>query len=76
MEEYEKFVQRRLSELRESVEEEEEHNNPLAASSLIRFYGRAILPPLVGAHFYYSPVNIIMSGFNVGQEDAEEVTHC
>uniref|UniRef100_A0A8C5G6G2 Uncharacterized LOC114472309 n=1 Tax=Gouania willdenowi TaxID=441366 RepID=A0A8C5G6G2_GOUWI len=48
MEDYEVFVQHRLSELRKSTEEEW---RPTAASSssssLIRFYGRAILPPLL-----------------------------
>ncbi|XP_034751383.1 uncharacterized protein si:ch73-100l22.3 isoform X2 [Etheostoma cragini] len=44
MEDYEKFVQRRLSHLRKS---EEEHSKPLPASSLIRFYGQPILPPLL-----------------------------
>ncbi|XP_034389088.1 uncharacterized protein si:ch73-100l22.3 [Cyclopterus lumpus] len=45
MEDYDAFVQLRLS-LRKS--EEEEHSAPPPASSLIRFYGRAILPPLLG----------------------------
>ncbi|XP_010743293.3 uncharacterized protein cp110 [Larimichthys crocea] len=43
MEDYDKFVQHRLCHLRES-----EHNNkPSLASSLIRFHGRPILPPLL-----------------------------
>ncbi|XP_032382403.1 uncharacterized protein cp110 isoform X2 [Etheostoma spectabile] len=44
MEDYDKFVQHRLSHLRKS---EEEHSKPLPASSLIRFYGQPILPPLL-----------------------------
>ncbi|XP_073328495.1 uncharacterized protein cp110 [Pagrus major] len=44
MEDYDKFVQHRLSYLRKS---EEEHNKPSPASSLIRFYGQPILPPLL-----------------------------
>ncbi|XP_028459618.1 uncharacterized protein cp110 isoform X3 [Perca flavescens] len=44
MEDYDKFVQHRLSHLRKS---EEGHGKPLAASSLIRFYGQPILPPLL-----------------------------
>uniref|UniRef100_A0A8C9YKL0 Uncharacterized protein n=1 Tax=Sander lucioperca TaxID=283035 RepID=A0A8C9YKL0_SANLU len=44
MEDYDKFVQHRLSHLRKS---EEEHSKPLPASSLIRFNGQPILPPLV-----------------------------
>ncbi|XP_076585274.1 uncharacterized protein cp110 [Chaetodon auriga] len=44
MEDYDKFVQYRLSHLRKS---EEEHHKPSPASSLIRFYGRPILPPLL-----------------------------
>ncbi|KAK9539772.1 hypothetical protein VZT92_002272 [Zoarces viviparus] len=44
MEDYDQFVQHCLSHLRRS---EEEHNKPRAAASLIRFYGRSILPPLL-----------------------------
>ncbi|XP_047434752.1 uncharacterized protein si:ch73-100l22.3 isoform X2 [Mugil cephalus] len=44
MENYETFVQHRLSEMKKS---EEEGGKPLPASSLIRFYGRPILPPLL-----------------------------
>ncbi|XP_036928931.1 uncharacterized protein si:ch73-100l22.3 [Acanthopagrus latus] len=44
MEDYDKFVQRHLSYLRKS---EEEYNKPSPASSLIRFYGKPILPPLL-----------------------------
>ncbi|XP_075946624.1 uncharacterized protein cp110 [Anarhichas minor] len=44
MEDYDRFVQHRLSHLRTS---KEEHHTPRAASSLIRFYGRSILPPLL-----------------------------
>ncbi|XP_041789315.1 uncharacterized protein si:ch73-100l22.3 isoform X2 [Chelmon rostratus] len=44
MDDYDKFVQHRLSRLRKS---EEEQHKPLPASSLIRFYGRPILPPLL-----------------------------
>ncbi|XP_030251787.1 uncharacterized protein cp110 isoform X2 [Sparus aurata] len=44
MEDYDKFVQHRLSYLRKS---EEEYNKPSTASSLIRFYGQPILPPLL-----------------------------
>ncbi|XP_049427676.1 uncharacterized protein si:ch73-100l22.3 isoform X1 [Epinephelus fuscoguttatus] len=46
MEDYNKFVQHRLSCLRTS---EEKHNKPPPASSLIRFYGQPILPPLLSA---------------------------
>lgn len=45
MEDYDEFVQHRLSQLRKSDEEEE--HKPSAASSLIRFYGQPILPPLL-----------------------------
>ncbi|XP_026214780.1 uncharacterized protein si:ch73-100l22.3 isoform X2 [Anabas testudineus] len=45
MEDYDTFVQHRLSQLRKS--EEEEHNKASTASSLICFYGRPILPPLL-----------------------------
>ncbi|XP_068448690.1 uncharacterized protein cp110 isoform X2 [Clinocottus analis] len=45
MEDYDTFVQHRLAHLRNS--EEEEHSALPPASSLIRFYGRAILPPLL-----------------------------
>ncbi|XP_071359503.1 uncharacterized protein cp110 [Trachinotus anak] len=45
MEDYDKFVQRCLTQLRKS--EEEEHSRPSPASSLIRVYGRPILPPLL-----------------------------
>lgn len=48
MEDHGEFVQRRLSQLRRS--DEEEHKPPPAPSS-IRFYGQSILPPLVGAEF-------------------------
>lgn len=44
MEDYDNFVQHRLFDLRKS---EEEHNKHPPASSLIRFYGQPILPPLV-----------------------------
>ncbi|XP_070684648.1 uncharacterized protein cp110 [Pempheris klunzingeri] len=44
MEDYDRFVQQQLSYLRKS---EEEHNKPSPASSSIRFYGQAILPPLL-----------------------------
>ncbi|XP_039651432.1 uncharacterized protein si:ch73-100l22.3 isoform X2 [Perca fluviatilis] len=44
MEDYDKFVQHRLSHLRKS---EEGHGKPLPASSLIRFYGQPVLPPLL-----------------------------
>ncbi|KAL6110444.1 uncharacterized protein ACO6RY_19522 [Pungitius sinensis] len=44
MEAYDEFVQHRLSHLRRS---EEKDNKPPLATSLIRFYGRAILPPLL-----------------------------
>ncbi|XP_028268364.1 centriolar coiled-coil protein of 110 kDa [Parambassis ranga] len=47
MEDYDKFVQLRLSLLSKSEEEEEEQPRPSSASSLIRFYGRPILPPLL-----------------------------
>ncbi|KAL7404256.1 hypothetical protein ABVT39_012035 [Epinephelus coioides] len=46
MEDYDKFVQHRLSCLRTS---EEKHNRPPPASSLIHFYGQPILPPLLSA---------------------------
>ncbi|XP_067354624.1 uncharacterized protein cp110 isoform X2 [Channa argus] len=44
MEDYDKFVLHRLSQLRKKTEEQ---NTPPPASSLIRFYGRSILPPLL-----------------------------
>ncbi|XP_033956265.1 centriolar coiled-coil protein of 110 kDa isoform X1 [Pseudochaenichthys georgianus] len=44
MEDYDQFVQHCSSHLRKS---EEEDNKPPPASSLIRFYGRPILPPLL-----------------------------
>lgn len=44
MEDYDKFVQHLLSHLRKS---EEQHNRPPPASSLVRFYGQPILPPLL-----------------------------
>ncbi|XP_022063589.2 uncharacterized protein si:ch73-100l22.3 isoform X1 [Acanthochromis polyacanthus] len=44
MEDYDKFVQHRLSQLRKN---EEEERRPSSASSLIRFCGRPILPPLL-----------------------------
>ncbi|XP_029293953.1 uncharacterized protein cp110 [Cottoperca gobio] len=44
MEDYDKFVQHHLSHLRKS---EEEYNSPPPVSSLIRFYGQPILPPLL-----------------------------
>ncbi|XP_059183509.1 uncharacterized protein si:ch73-100l22.3 [Centropristis striata] len=44
MEDYDKFVQHRLSHLRIC---EEEDNRPPPSSSLIYFYGRPILPPLL-----------------------------
>uniref|UniRef100_UPI0037E82E46 centriolar coiled-coil protein of 110 kDa n=1 Tax=Semicossyphus pulcher TaxID=241346 RepID=UPI0037E82E46 len=44
MEEYDQFVQHQLSHLRTR---EEEANTPSPASSLIRFYGRPVLPPLL-----------------------------
>ncbi|KAK2815795.1 hypothetical protein Q5P01_026262 [Channa striata] len=44
MEDYDKFVQHRLSQLRKR---EEEQSPASPASSLIRFYGRSILPPLL-----------------------------
>ncbi|XP_008278502.1 uncharacterized protein cp110 [Stegastes partitus] len=50
MEDYDKFVQRRLSQLRKNEEEEEKDRSPSSASSLIRFYGRPILPPLLSGH--------------------------
>ncbi|XP_072240418.1 uncharacterized protein cp110 [Leuresthes tenuis] len=47
MEDYNKFVQHRLSQLRKSKRDEEEPCRPSFKSSLIRFYGRPILPPLL-----------------------------
>ncbi|XP_040001125.1 uncharacterized protein si:ch73-100l22.3 isoform X2 [Xiphias gladius] len=49
MEDYDTFVQRRLSQLRRSEEEEEEEgqSRPSPTSSLISVYGRPILPPLL-----------------------------
>ncbi|XP_054461203.1 uncharacterized protein si:ch73-100l22.3 isoform X2 [Anoplopoma fimbria] len=52
MEDYDTFVQRRLSSWRGREEDNNNNNNnnnnkPPAASSLIRCYGRAILPPLL-----------------------------
>uniref|UniRef100_A0A3P8T5B9 Centriolar coiled-coil protein 110 n=1 Tax=Amphiprion percula TaxID=161767 RepID=A0A3P8T5B9_AMPPE len=44
MEDYDKFVQHRLSQLRKNKKEE---RRPSSASSFIRFYGRPILPPLL-----------------------------
>lgn len=44
MEDYDKFVQRRLSQLRKN---EAEERRPSPPSSLIRFYGRPILPALL-----------------------------
>ncbi|KAM7009673.1 uncharacterized protein cp110 [Tautogolabrus adspersus] len=44
MEDYDTFVQLRLSHLRKRGEEEEK---PLPSSSVIRFYGRPVLPPLL-----------------------------
>ncbi|KAM8879575.1 uncharacterized protein cp110 isoform 1-T2 [Spinachia spinachia] len=46
MEAYDEFVQHRLSHLRRS---EEKDSKPQLAASLIRFYGRSILPPLLSA---------------------------
>ncbi|XP_026159551.1 uncharacterized protein cp110 isoform X2 [Mastacembelus armatus] len=46
MEDYDGFVQHRLSHLRRG-EEEEQHSKASPASSLIRFHGRPILPPLL-----------------------------
>ncbi|XP_040893121.1 uncharacterized protein si:ch73-100l22.3 isoform X2 [Toxotes jaculatrix] len=46
MEDYDEFVQRRLSQLRKG-DEEEEHSRPSPASSVIRVHGRPILPPLL-----------------------------
>ncbi|XP_022611506.1 uncharacterized protein LOC111229452 [Seriola dumerili] len=46
MEDYDRFVQRCVSQLRKS-EEEQEHSAPSPPSSLIRVYGRPILPPLL-----------------------------
>ncbi|XP_042341363.1 uncharacterized protein si:ch73-100l22.3 isoform X2 [Plectropomus leopardus] len=46
MEDYDKFVQHRLSHLRQS---ERQHNKTPPASSLILFYGRPVLPPLLSA---------------------------
>ncbi|CAK6973434.1 uncharacterized protein si:ch73-100l22.3 [Scomber scombrus] len=45
MEDYDNFVQHRLSQLSKSDVEEE--HKPSAASSFIRFYGQPILPPLL-----------------------------
>ncbi|XP_029363204.1 uncharacterized protein cp110 isoform X2 [Echeneis naucrates] len=45
MEDYDRFVQRCLSRLRES--EAEEHGSPSVASSVIRLHGRPIPPPLL-----------------------------
>ncbi|XP_055363970.1 uncharacterized protein si:ch73-100l22.3 isoform X2 [Betta splendens] len=45
MEDYDKFVRHRLSQLSKS--EEERHSKASTASSLICFHGRAILPPLL-----------------------------
>ncbi|XP_047222246.1 uncharacterized protein si:ch73-100l22.3 isoform X1 [Girardinichthys multiradiatus] len=47
MENYAEFAQRCLSKLKENEEEKEGHRRTLSASSLIRFYGRPILPPLL-----------------------------
>uniref|UniRef100_A0A096LZW3 Centriolar coiled-coil protein 110 n=1 Tax=Poecilia formosa TaxID=48698 RepID=A0A096LZW3_POEFO len=47
MENYAEFAQLCLSRLKKNEAEEEEHSRPLSASSLIRFYGRPILPPLL-----------------------------
>uniref|UniRef100_A0A669CFK0 Uncharacterized LOC100700505 n=1 Tax=Oreochromis niloticus TaxID=8128 RepID=A0A669CFK0_ORENI len=47
MEEYEEFVQHLLPQLRRREEKEEENHRPSSASSVIRFYGRSILPPLL-----------------------------
>ncbi|XP_020510049.2 centriolar coiled-coil protein of 110 kDa isoform X1 [Labrus bergylta] len=44
MEDYDTFVQIRLSHLRKREEEKEK---PLPSSSLIRFYGKPVLPPLL-----------------------------
>ncbi|KAM4751004.1 uncharacterized protein cp110 [Anableps anableps] len=46
MENYAEFARLCLSKLKKNAEEEE-HGRPLSASSLIRFYGRHILPPLL-----------------------------
>ncbi|KAM7418739.1 hypothetical protein PAMA_016047 [Pampus argenteus] len=46
MEDYDTFVHNRLCQLRKSQEEE---NKPSAASSLIRFHGQPILPPLLSS---------------------------
>ncbi|XP_013869472.1 uncharacterized protein cp110 [Austrofundulus limnaeus] len=46
MEDYDKFVQLCLSQLRKNEEEEQKHSKPLSAS-VIRFCGRPILPPLL-----------------------------
>ncbi|XP_032420055.1 uncharacterized protein cp110 [Xiphophorus hellerii] len=47
MENYAEFAQLCLSRLKKNEAEEEEHRRPLSASSLIHFYGRPILPPLL-----------------------------
>ncbi|XP_054897122.1 uncharacterized protein si:ch73-100l22.3 [Poeciliopsis prolifica] len=47
MENYAEFAQLCLSRLKKNEAEEEEHRRPLSASSLIRFHGRPILPPLL-----------------------------
>ncbi|XP_015239828.1 PREDICTED: uncharacterized protein LOC107090775 isoform X1 [Cyprinodon variegatus] len=47
MENYTEFVQLCLSKLKKNEEEVEEHRRHSSASSLIRFYGRPILPPLL-----------------------------
>ncbi|RVE75766.1 hypothetical protein OJAV_G00002170 [Oryzias javanicus] len=47
MEDYDVFVQRSLSRLRRSRQDQEEVRSAAAPSSVIRFCGRAILPPLL-----------------------------
>nr|XP_043883577.1 uncharacterized protein si:ch73-100l22.3 isoform X2 [Solea senegalensis] len=51
MEDYDEFVQHRLIRLRKREEEydEEEHRRSSPTTSLIRIYGRPILPPLLSA---------------------------
>uniref|UniRef100_A0A8C7X813 Uncharacterized protein n=1 Tax=Oryzias sinensis TaxID=183150 RepID=A0A8C7X813_9TELE len=47
MEDYDVFVQRALSRLMSSRRDPEEARSAAAPSSVIRFHGLAILPPLV-----------------------------
>ncbi|XP_058496903.1 uncharacterized protein si:ch73-100l22.3 isoform X1 [Solea solea] len=50
MEDYDEFVQHRLIQLRKREEyDEEEHHRSSTTTSLIRIYGRPILPPLLSA---------------------------